>query len=83
MDTDTMEGAKSAPKDAAAEEPAAYGEDTQMQDVANNAQGRGEAIADDKMDDQIADAEEAEDDATDANQSKRPRVADLTWEGKQ
>lgn len=37
MDTDTMEGAKSAPKEAAAQEPAAYGEDAQMQDLANNA----------------------------------------------
>jgi hypothetical protein len=35
------------------------------------------------MDDQIADADEAGEDATDAEQSKRPRVADLTWEGKQ
>ena len=36
MDTDTMEGAKSAPKEAAVQEPA-YGEDAQMQDLANNA----------------------------------------------
>lgn len=35
------------------------------------------------MDDQIADADEADEDATDAEQRKRPRVADLTWEGKQ
>lgn len=54
-----------------------------MQDVANNAQGSGDAIVDDKMDGQIADGDEAEDDEADANQSKQPRVADLNWEGKQ
>lgn len=80
MDTDTLDGGKDGAR--AEGQPAAHREDSQMVDLAHNAQG-GEPAADDNMDAQIVDAGEAMDGATEQTQAKLPRIADLTWEGKQ